>query len=103
MEDAQKIKLERPSPAKQAEERALGHAAALSALSKEPHRSPEDEEYLRELLQEGHKLRTEVREAQPQGRTVNVDREGVVLTSGEVSDHVDRVRLGENPDIRSND
>lgn len=106
MEDARKTKLEQPSPAKRAEVKALGHAAALSELSNEfpaGKRSPEDESYLRELLQEGHQLREKARDAQPQGRPVNIDPEGVVLSGREVAEHAERVRLGENPDRISND
>ncbi|MBI2592387.1 hypothetical protein HYW36_02845 [Candidatus Saccharibacteria bacterium] len=97
---------EQPSPAKRAEARALGHAAALSALSKETppaNRSSEDEEYLRELLHEGHQLRAQARDAQPQRRAVNIDPEGVVLTPKNVAEQKERVLQGQNPDIVNND
>ena len=82
MENPQ-IKVEGPSLAKQAEDQALGHVAALKELSKEfpgDKRTDEDKEYLEELLREGHGLRDNARETQPRS-SVSVDQESVVITN----------------------
>lgn len=74
-------RLAQKSQAKLAEEKALGHTAALTSLVKElpaGKRTPEDEAYLNELLQEGHQLRAEARDSHADSQPVVV--RGEVLT-----------------------
>lgn len=74
------------APAAKQTEEVLGHTAALLELSKEvpaDQRSPQDEQYMQELLQEGHQLRAQAREAQGAHKPV-------VTASGEVQTPHDR-------------
>src|SRR5262249_4540576 len=71
---------EQKSAARQLQEQALGHAAALGELDKEfpkDKRTPEDEKYLQQLLTEGRGLREDARDARP---TAYVSRNGEVVT-----------------------
>lgn len=89
--------LEQPSTAKQAEDKAFGHVAALSELAKEypaGTRTDEDEKYLRELASEGNGLRIQAREAQPTGHPVTVDQNRVVLREKEQHEVEEEAHVG---------
>jgi len=74
-----------PTPAKQAQEKALGHAAALKELASEfpaGSRTHEDEAVLRTWAQEGHELREDAAELRPK-REVHVEGKSWALTTPE--------------------
>ena len=88
--------LDSPTPAKQAQVKALGHVAALREVVKElpaGSRSPEDEAYVRELYEEGKQLHEAAADLQPAPRPVHVEAKSWTLTTPE--EHRELVAVGE--------
>ena len=84
--------LDSPTPAKQAQGRALGHVAALNELATEfpaDSRSPEDNAYMKKLYQEGHELRNEASDLHQAQEPLHQDlRTGRIMTTRERADYV---------------
>lgn len=93
----QSSELTSPTPAKQAQVKALGHTAALKELASElpaGSRGPEDEAVLREWHQEGRVLRNKAEDlAVEHRRPVHLETRGGMLTTPE--EHRELVTVGE--------
>lgn len=90
------LELHSPTPAKLAQDEALGHASALADLAKESPagtRSSEDEAVLREWHKEGHQLRDKAADLQPAPKPVYLEMHDGTLTSPE--EHRELVAAGE--------